>query len=76
MGDQAKPILQQRVTAEVEQNEFVVFMIGMRVNKPWKLHKWLPVGRAMGRMLKELSQAEDLGLRHVESWFGRPSTKR
>ena len=35
--------------------EFVVFLIGLRVNKPWKLHKWLPVFLAMPRMLKELS---------------------
>jgi hypothetical protein len=73
MGDQANPIIQQRVTADVEQDQFAVFLIGMRVNKPWKVHKWLPVSRAMGRMLTELNQSTDLGLRHVESWFGRTS---
>ncbi len=66
-------IIPQRVTADVNADEFVVFLIGMRVNKPWKVHKWLPVGRAMGRMLDELYSAGDLGLRHVESWFGRTS---
>jgi Monooxygenase af470-like len=35
-----------RMTAEVD-GDFVVFMIGMRINKPWKLHKWIPVMRAM-----------------------------
>lgn len=34
--------------------DFVVFLIGMRINRPWKLHKWLPVFLAMPRMLKEL----------------------
>lgn len=67
------PILKQRVTAQIEQDEFVIFLIGMRVNKPWKVHKWLPVARAMGRMLTELGNAGDMGLRHVESWFGRTS---
>ncbi len=36
----------QRMTAEMK-GEFVVFLIGMRINKPWKLHKWLPVFLAM-----------------------------
>ncbi len=67
------PIVEERVAARVERDEFVVFLIGMRVNKPWKVHKWLPVARAMGRMLNELDQAPALGLRHVESWFGRTS---
>jgi hypothetical protein len=66
-------IIPKRVTADVEQQEFVVFLIGLRVNKPWKVHKWLPVARAMGRMLNELYSAGNLGLRHVESWFGRTS---
>lgn len=73
--DYATPdqIILDRVTAKVEENEFVVFLIGMRVNKPWKVHRWLPVARAMGRMIEELSTAPDMGLKHVESWFGRTS---
>jgi hypothetical protein len=73
MVQPANPVIDERVTARVERDEFVVFMIGMRVNKPWKIHKWLPVARAMGRMLKELDQHPDLGLHHVESWGGRTS---
>ena len=46
-------IVPQRMTAEMD-GEFVVFLIGMRINKPWKLHKWLPVLFAMPRMIKEL----------------------
>ena len=46
-------IIPKRVTAEME-GDFVVFLIGMRVNKPWKVHKWLPVARAMPKMIKEL----------------------
>lgn len=66
-------IIEERVSARVTEDEFVVFLIGMRVNRPWKVHRWLPVVRAMGRMLRELSAAPDLGLKHVESWFGRTS---
>ena len=43
-------ILPERMTAEIE-GDFVVFLIGMRINKPWKIHKWLPVFLAMPKML-------------------------
>lgn len=46
-------VIPNRMTAQIE-GDFVVFLIGMRINKPWKLHKWLPVFLAMPRMLKEL----------------------
>jgi hypothetical protein len=51
----------KRVTAKID-GDFVVFLIGMRINKPWKPHKWLPVFRAMPRMIRELE-------RHPESGF-------
>ena len=73
MDQPANPIIEERVTARVDSDEFIVFLIGMRVNKPWKIHKWLPVARAMARMLKELEAHRELGLRHVESWGGRTS---
>jgi hypothetical protein len=43
----------ERLAAHIE-GDFVVFLIGMRINKPWKLHKWWPVFMAMPKMLKEL----------------------
>jgi hypothetical protein len=50
-----------RVTGRIE-GDFVVFLIGMRINKPWLIHKWLPVARAMPKMLKELEAApRDIG---------------
>lgn len=42
------------VCAEVE-DEIVVFLIGMRINRLWKVWKWLPVVRAMPKMLAELA---------------------
>ena len=49
-------VIDRRVTAQI-QGDFVVFLIGMRINKPWKPHKWLPALRAMPSMLKELEAA-------------------
>jgi hypothetical protein len=58
-------ILAQRMAVQIE-GDFVVFLIGARINKPWKVHKWLPVGLAMFRMRKELEGRQDLGL--LGSW--------
>ncbi|MGE4606051.1 MAG: DUF4188 domain-containing protein [Myxococcota bacterium] len=51
----------QRMTAQVD-NEIVLFLIGMRVNRPWKTTTWLPVFLAMPRMLAELRERPELGL--------------
>jgi hypothetical protein len=54
-----------RLAAEIE-GDFVVFLIGMRINKPLKVHKWLPVFLAMPRMLKELKMKPESGfLGHI-----------
>jgi hypothetical protein len=56
-----------KVTAELD-GDFVVFLIGMRINKLWKVHKWLPIFRAMPRMLNELQEHPELGfLGHIMS---------
>ena len=39
----------------------VVFVIGMRINRFWRLGKWVPVARAMGPMIAELSRDPDSG---------------
>ena len=60
-------VVAKRVTAEIE-GDFVVFLIGMRINKPWKLHKWLPTVMAMPRMIRELEQRPESGfLGHIAS---------
>lgn len=63
-GSDNKTIHADRL-APVVDKEFVLFLIGMRVNKPWKIHKWWPTARAMRRMLMELEGQKDLGLKHV-----------
>jgi hypothetical protein len=60
----------ERLTATLE-GEFVVFLIGMRVNKPLHVHQWVPVAAAMTRMLKELHLNPDLGFLGSQSWFAR-----
>jgi hypothetical protein len=55
-----------RMSADLHA-EHVVFLIGMRVNKPWKVHKWAPIFRAMPKMLRELSTHPELGLLHVQN---------
>jgi hypothetical protein len=53
------------MSTEIE-GDFIVFLIGMRINKPWKIHRWLPVFLAMPRMLKELAAQPDSGfLGHI-----------
>jgi hypothetical protein len=63
-------IRRERLTATME-GDFVVFLIGMRINNLFKVHKWLPVAMAMPRMLKELEQRPELGFLHAETWFSR-----
>lgn len=60
----------ERLAATVD-GDFVVFLIGMRINNPLLVHKWVPVATAMPRMLKELFRKPELGFLHGEMWFAR-----
>jgi hypothetical protein len=51
--------------------DLVVFLIGMRINKPTAVSKWRPVAKAMPAMQKELGRHPELGCMHTENWFGR-----
>jgi hypothetical protein len=53
-------VIPKRTTARIE-GDFVVFLIGARINKPWKIHKWWPVFIAMPRMLRELRGRPESG---------------
>lgn len=44
--------MRDRVTAKLP-GEFVVFLVGMRINHPLLVHRWLPVAAAMPRTIKE-----------------------
>ncbi len=55
-----------RFSADVGADGKVLFLIGMRFNRLWRVWKWFPVVVAMPRMLIELRKNPDLGL------VGRP----
>lgn len=57
-------VVNGRYTAEID-GDFVVFQIGMRINKPWAVHKWLPVFKAMPPMIRELYANPELGFLHA-----------
>ncbi|MBP2000624.1 hypothetical protein J2Z69_001655 [Paenibacillus shirakamiensis] len=61
-------VIPGRFSAEME-DDFVVFFIGMRVNKILALHKWVPVARAMPPMIRELYQHPELGFISAEILF-------
>lgn len=62
-------IIKDRVCAEVD-GDIIVFMIGMRINKLWKIWRWWPVFYAMPKMIIELSKNRELGMLHARATFG------
>lgn len=67
-----KKIYNGRFMASTEES-FVLFFIGMRINKFFSFTKWVPVFQAMGPMIKELYQNPELGFIHTEfhlNWRG------
>lgn len=51
------------------EKEVTVFLIGVHINKPLSVFKWLPVILAMPPMLKELSKDKTLGCMSFEMFF-------
>ena len=61
-----------RYTAQTDE-PFVVFLIGMRINRFFQFSKWMQVAKAMPPMISELKKHSELGLLHVETilyWRG------
>ena len=63
-------VIPARMTHQYD-GELVVFLIGMRINQPWRPRRWLPVFLAMPAMLAELSADPDSGLLGYRLTFGR-----
>jgi len=59
-------VIPERMTAHVS-HDFVVFLIGMRINHWWRPDLWVPVARSMQRMLRELQSQPAAGLLGVTS---------
>ena len=64
-------LIERRVTAEIE-GDFVVFLIGMRINRFWKPWKWLPVFGAMPKMISELEERADAGFLGLTRYWASP----
>jgi hypothetical protein len=60
-----------RYTAQIE-GSFVVFLIGMRVNRIFSFHKWIPVAKAMPGMIKELYQDKESGFLGAQYFVNLP----
>ena len=67
----ARTVVPGRFTARIDE-PFVVFMIGMRVNRPLEFRKWVPTARAMGPMLRELYENPQKGFLGAEQFFYWP----
>jgi hypothetical protein len=59
------PIYPGRYTAQSSE-PFVVFLIGMRINRLLAVPSWTSVARAMPRMIAELKRQPELGMLHAE----------
>jgi len=66
-------IFNGRYTAKTDE-PFVVFLIGMRINKFWRFDKWLPVVSAMQPMLQTLFTHPEKGFLHAEMFFNFGTT--
>ena len=62
-----------RFTAS-HRGPLVIFVIGLRINRLFRFSKWLPVAKAMGPMIAELSQDPDSGFLGAESMLSFPRT--
>ena len=62
-------VIPARMTHDYD-GDLVVFLIGMRINKPWRPDLWLPVFSAMPGMLAELSTDKESGLLGYRLTFG------
>ena len=63
--------INQRMTVLLD-DDFVVFLIGMRINHSWKLNNWLPAALAMPGMLRELSKDPETGFLGYQLLGGVP----
>lgn len=62
-------VIKQRMAAEVE-GDFVVFIIGARFGKPWKIARNFWFINAMPKMLRELEKHPEMGLLGYRQFLG------
>ncbi|CAN5703219.1 DUF4188 domain-containing protein [soil metagenome] len=64
-------VIQCRFTARTSE-PFVVFLIGMRINRLLEFRKWIPTAYAMGPMLRELYRNSEKGFLGAETFLYWP----
>lgn len=64
-------VVSGRFTARTDE-PFVVFIIGLRINRFLDFRKWVPTARAMGPMLRELYQHPEKGFLDAETFVYWP----
>lgn len=57
-----------RATADLPDGT-VIFLIGMRINRPVLVHRWLPPFMAMPRMIRELAAQPERGFLGARTWL-------
>lgn len=62
------PILHGRTTA-LYDGPFVVFLVGIRVNRWWAFHRWVPALRALKRMIHRLNLGAVDGFLGSHRWY-------
>lgn len=66
------PVFPGRFAAHTDE-PFVVFLIGIRINRPLAVRRWFPPLAAMMPMLKELESQPDKGLLGSKAYVAWPS---
>lgn len=66
-------VIPGRFTAQIDQ-PFVVFIIGMRVNKFFAFRKWFRTAMAMGPMIRTLYQHPEKGFLGAQTFFNLRGT--
>ena len=64
-------VVNRRFAAQTDE-PFVVFLIGMRINRPLEVRKWVPTAYAMGPMLRELYRNPEHGFLGAETFLYWP----
>ncbi len=63
-----KSIFKGRYTAKIE-GDFVIFAVGMQINRGWKIHRWLPIFISIFRMIRDLKLKPQSGFLHAEYYL-------
>jgi hypothetical protein len=61
--------MKTRRQTPIHSEDFVLFLVGTRINQLWAVHKWLPVFAAMPKMIIELIKNRQHGMIGIPRTF-------